>query len=158
MSYIYTPNLPRKGEKLFRNAGILLGLLLFATSFVPKVALPWLLQLLATLFLISAVALQMLLAKSYSYRLTEDGLFEIEETVGRKSRVVCRISKSEIEAIESSVNEAAKALLAEPERRRYSYLGTLKKENSYWLFATVSEEKLAVRFFAEERLIALLNE
>ena len=157
MSYSYTPNLPRKGEKLLRNAGLLVGLLLFATSFFPKAALPWLFQLLAALCFIGAVALQMLLSKSYSYRLTDEGLFEIEEKAGRARRIVCRISKGEIEAIEQAGSERAKSRLAESDRRRYSYLGTLQKKNAYWLFATVSGEKLAVAIFADERLRGLLQ-
>ena len=157
MSYSYTPDLPRKGEKLLRNAGLLVGLLLFATVFFPKVALPWLFQLLAALCFIGAVALQMLLSKSYSYCLTDEGLFEIEEKAGRARRTVCRISKGEIEAIEQTGSEPAKAHLAEPDRRRYSYLGTLQKKNAYWLFASVSGEKLAVAIFADERLLELLK-
>ena len=157
MGYAYTPDLPRKTEKLLRNAGVLFGVLLLTSSFFPKVALPWLLQLLAALSFIGAVALQMLLERSYSYRLTDDGLFEIAERIGRLSRVVCCLFPSEIEAIEPIGSEQAKPYLSEPDRRRYSYLGTLKKEKVYWLFADVSGEKLAVAIFADERLLGILK-
>lgn len=156
MSYSYTPDLPRKTEKLLRNAGALLGVLLLSSSFFPKVALPWLLQLLAALSFIGVAALQMLLVRSYSYRLTDDGLFEIAERAGRLNRVVCCLYPSEIEAIEPIGSEQAKPYLDQPDRRRYSYLGTLQKKNAYWLFATVSGEKLAVAIFADERLIKVL--
>ena len=157
MAYSYTPDLPRKTEKLLRNAGALLGVLLLSSSFFPKVALPWLLQLLAALSFIGAAALQMLLVRSYSYRLTDDGLFEIAERIGRLNRVVCCLFPSEIEAIEPIGSEQAKPYLAEPDRKRDSYLGTLKKKNAYWLFATVSGEKLAVAIFADERLLGILR-
>lgn len=157
MSYSYTPNLPRKGEKLLRNAGALLGALLLATSFFPKVALPWLWQLLAALCFIGTAALQMLLVRSYFYRLTDEGLFEIEERIGRIRRIVCCLAEREIEAIEPFASEQAKPYLFEPDRRRYSYLGTLKQEKAYWLFADVSGEKLAVAIFVDERLLGLLN-
>ena len=157
MEYSYCPDLARKVEKLLRNAGILAGFLFLSSSFFPGVKFPWLFQLFALFAFFGVVILQSFLNRSYCYHVTSDGLFEIEERIGAKRQVVCRVAKSEIEAILPMKSPEAKALWTEQGRKRYRYLGTLFSKESYLLAATVAGEKLAVLIFADERLVSLLN-
>ena len=157
MEYSYCPSLERKAEKLLRNAGAIAGVLLLSSSFFPNIKFPWLLQLLALFAFFGVVILQSYLNRTYCYRVTRDGLFEIEEHIGVRRQVACRIAKGEIEAIIPCKSQEAKERLKEQNRKRYSYTGSLKKENAHWLFATVSGEKLAVCILADERLLALLE-
>lgn len=156
MEYSYCPSLERKAEKLLRNAGAILGLLLLSSSFFPNVKLPWLFQLLALFSFFGVVILQSYLNRTYCYRVTRDGLFEIEERVKDRRQVVCRIAKSEIEALARIDSPEAKAIWKEQGRKCYRYLATLSKKDRYLLAATVADEKLAVCILADERLFALL--
>ena len=157
MEYSYCPDLARKVEKLLRNAGILAGFLFLSSSFFPGVKFPWLFQLFALFAFFGVAILQSYLNRAYCYRVTSDGLFEIEERIGTKRQVVCRIAKSEIEALLPMGAPEAKLYLQEKGRKRYRYLGTLFSKESYLLAATVAGEKLAVLTFADERLVSLLN-
>ena len=157
MEYSYCPDLPRKTEKHLRNAGTIAGLLLLSSSFFPNVKFPWLFQLLALFSFFGVVILQSYLNRSYCYRITENYLFEIEERIGTRRQVVCRLAKSEIEAILPANAPEAKVLLKERGREHYRYLATLFQKDSYLLVATVAGEKLAVTILADERLCALLR-
>ena len=157
MEYSYCPKLARKAEKLLRNAFALAGVLLLSSSFFPNVKLPWLFQLLALFAFFGVVILQSYLNRIYCYRITENYLFEIEERIGTRRQVVCRLAKSEIETILPANAPEAKVLLKERGRKHYRYLGTLFQKDSYLLAATVSGEKLRVAILADEQLLAMLS-
>ena len=157
MEYSYCPDLERKAERALRNACLVACILLFTTSFFPGVPLPWLFWLLSAFAGLGFVIFQTYLNKTYCYRVAQDGLFEVEERTGTRRYVVCRLAQKEIERLEKAGSKEAKEGLKEQGRQCYSYVGTLKKENAYWLFATVAGEKLAVCILADERVSALLT-
>ena len=157
MEYSYCPDLPRKTEKHLRNVFAMAGGLLLSSSFFPNVKFPWLFQLLALFAFFGVVILQSYLNRTYCYRLTSDRMFEIEERIGTRRQVVCRLAKSEIEAILPANAPEAKAVFKEQGRKHYRYLGTLFPKESYLLAATVAGEKLAITILADECLRELLT-
>lgn len=161
MIYEYSPAPKKALERHLRNSFLLLGVLLFSASFIPKVPFPGIFQLLAVFSFVVMIVFQTgYLGKTYSYRVVKNGGecdFEIEEHSARHNTIVCRVHLSEITALTPVASPETKNAQKGTGVKRFRYLGTLKSDDAYLLSAEVSGERIAVLIFADEKLRGLIT-
>lgn len=131
--YEYTPNDRATAEKVLASVALILAAAAFCSSRVEGIPYPAILQFVAVLFLAVAFAIaNKSILRSYTYTVTEpDGAgereFLITEHYGKKHTAVCRVSLSQIEAVQT-ISARDKSAIRAAERAAnviYRYLTPL---------------------------------
>ncbi len=164
MMYEYAPVFAKKKEKLLTYGFLGLGLLLFATSWIPSIPYPALFQLFGVFALAAMILLfSLCLSKRYVYAVEEkeDGMpdFVITEYYGRRVTVVCRVSVHSVHAAIPWKQETRRQLTEFKKGKQYfCYTGVLFDEEQYGLLIEENGMSLLVRICSDEGLIRCLTE
>ena len=165
--YEYTPELPKRKERLIAILLLFLGLCLFGFSQVDGIPFPIIYQFLALCALAGTIILvSRYLMRFYVYSIVprEDGRegdapdFVVTEYYGRRISVVCRVSLDDIEEILPITKDTKKTVRKlQKERLFYDYTADLFSQNRYLLTITDGEHRFCARLLADDTLLKWLE-
>ena len=165
--YEYTPELPKRKERLIAVLLLFLGLCLFGFSQVNGIPFPIIYQFLALCALAATIILvSRYLMRHYVYSIVprEDDRegdtpdFVVTEYYGKRISVVCRVSLDDIEEILPITKETKKTVRGlQKERLFYDYTADLFSQNRYLLTITDDEHRFCARLLADEELLKWLG-
>ena len=163
--YEYTPNPSKRDERLLFWLLIGCGLLLFVFAQTAGLGASVRLLLSCLSALPSALSLYVcfaLMLRRYTVRVLprEEGGTDltVTETLGRRTRVVCRIGLEQIEEVVSERGKSRATLAAMTQGRAcYAYFADLRSEYPLCLTVRDGEDRICLRFSSEKRLEDLLK-
>lgn len=164
--YEYAPQPEKRRERQLALCLIIIGTASFVSSFFGKNVLFLLFRCLSYVLLMTAtVIVGRYLNHRYSYRVAprEDGDLlgndlTITEYMNKRTRVVCRISVSDITKIERVTGENRKEIFKTARGNRiYRYTDRMGYENTYLLWVEDGEQTVCLLILADERLRSLLK-
>lgn len=164
MIYEYAPLFAKKKEKLLTYGCLGLGLLLFATSWIPTIPYPAFFQLLGMFSLAAMILIfSLCLSKRYVYTVEETASgvpdFIITEYYGRRVTVVCRVSVTSVQvAIPWNAETRQRFSELKKGKQSFCYTGVLFDEVQSCLHIEENGMSMLVRICADDGLLRCLTE
>ena len=163
--YEYAPKHDKQFELQLSRCLLPIGFMFFAASFLNDHLAFELLRMIASLLLLVGSTMVMRFSRSYVYRVApreDDALGGLDLTVtelhGNRTKVVCRISVTDITKIERVTSENRKAIFKSAKGNRlYRYVDCMGYESAYLLWTVDGEEMVCLLIRADDRLIEILR-
>jgi hypothetical protein len=167
MLRIFEPQESKKKEKLLCGGAFLLGVIATASSRIPEILFPAGLQMVGAVSLVlSAMIVAGCLVRRYVYRIeVEDDSkmgtpdLTVIEYMGKRVRVVCRVSLDEVADVERITRENKERIVKEMKGHpKFNYTGVLFSESMWLVRLKGSGEYTYLQILANQDFIDALQD